>query len=487
MARALRAAIVENRIGPVTLLKNPDTSSAKTIQAGLTMRGRVRAPGTGRSALTLRGIAGLVVLLVPLARGAGAQPFGLTWNTVDGGGGTTSAGGPFLLGGTIGQPDAGGPFAGSPYVLHSGFWSLAAGGVPVAEADLSIVKTDGQTNATAGHPVSYTIVVANAGPVPVTGATVTDPPPAVLMRVSWTCTASAGSTCPASGQGGINHPVALLLGGSATFVLTGTIAPGAIGTLDNTAAVAPPAGVVDPVPANNSSTDTDVLLVVGESELSHGAVVRADLAIVGGALDVDLYRIRQEPYSSYEVVLDEGSGDLGASGPVFERVGSDGATLLQSAVAVGAGPARSLRFQNTTPSPITDQLLRVFSAPCGIGCGADDVYRLRAWETTLSIARFNNSSAQATVLILQNRASAPVSGDILFWSAEGVLLHREAFSLGARATFVLNTAGLSPLAGQGGSMTVAHLGPHGSIAGKAVAVEPATGFSFDSPLESRRR
>ena len=123
MARALRAAIVENRIGPVTLLKNPDTSSAKTIQAGLTMRGRVRAPGTGRSALTLRGIAGLVVLLVPLARGAGAQPFGLTWNTVDGGGGTTSAGGPFLLGGTIGQPDAGGPFAGSPYVLHSGFWS----------------------------------------------------------------------------------------------------------------------------------------------------------------------------------------------------------------------------------------------------------------------------------------------------------------------------------------------------------------------------
>ena len=450
------------------------------------MRGRVRAPGRGRSALTLRAVAGLFAL-VPFARVAGAQPFDLKWATIDGGGVTASAGGPFLLGGTIGQPDAGGPFAGTPYVLHSGFWAQAAGGPPVAQADLSVTKTDGQATATPGHPVSYTIVVGNAGPDPVTGAIVTDDPPPVLMTVSWTCTASAGSTCPASGQGGINHSVALLVGGSATFVLTGTIAPGAIGTLTNTAAVAAPAGVIDPILANNSSTDDDVLLVVGEAELSHGAVVRADLAIVGKAFDVDLYRIRQEPYSSYEVVLDEGSGDMGGSGPFVERVGADGATLLQSAVAAGAGPARSLRFQNTTSAPIADQLVRVWSASCGLACGADDVYRLRAWETTLSVARFNNSAAQVTVLILQNRATAPVTGDIHFWSAGGVLLRREGFSLGARATLVLNTAGLSPLVGQGGSMTVAHLGPHGSIAGKAVAVEPATGFSFDSPLETRRR
>ena len=32
------------------------------------------------------------------------------------------------------------------------------------EADLSITKTDGQTDAVPGDPISYTIVVSNAGP-----------------------------------------------------------------------------------------------------------------------------------------------------------------------------------------------------------------------------------------------------------------------------------------------------------------------------------
>jgi hypothetical protein len=32
----------------------------------------------------------------------------------------------------------------------------------------------------------------------------------------------------------------------------------------------------------------------------------------------------------------------------------------------------------------------------------DDIYRLRVFETTGSIARFNNSATQVTVLVLQN-------------------------------------------------------------------------------------
>jgi hypothetical protein len=52
---------------------------------------------------------------------------------------------------------------------------------------------------------------------------------------------------------------------------------------------------------------------------------------------------------------------------------------------------------------------------------------------------------------------------------------------------VLHTAGL-PLASTGsGSVTVVHDGPYGAIAGKAVALEPSTGFSFDTPLVLKRR
>jgi hypothetical protein len=50
---------------------------------------------------------------------------------------------------------------------------------------------------------------------------------------------------------------------------------------------------------------------------------------------------------------------------------------------------------------------------------------------------------------------------------------------------VANTASLAP--GQTGSVTVSHDGPYGVLQGKAVAVEPATGFSFDSPLVYRPR
>ena len=70
--------------------------------------------------------------------------------------------------------------------------------------DLSITKTDDQTLTVPGAVLTYTLVVRNAGPLAVTRARVTEPVPATLLGVSWTCTASEGSCCPASGIGAIN-------------------------------------------------------------------------------------------------------------------------------------------------------------------------------------------------------------------------------------------------------------------------------------------
>ena len=57
----------------------------------------------------------------------------------------------------------------------------------------------------------------------------------------------------------------------------------------------------------------------------------------------------------------------------------------------------------------------------------------------------------------------------------------------ARQTLVLNTSTVPALQGQAGSLTVSHDGRYGALQGKAVAVESATGFTFDTPLEPRRR
>jgi uncharacterized repeat protein (TIGR01451 family) len=479
-------------------------------------------------------------------------------------------------------------------------------------ADLSVSKTDGQSSVVPGEAVTYTIVVGSSGPSAVSGAMVLDTPPAELTGVTWSCSATPGSSCPASGTGAIDASVDLLVDGAATFTLTGTVSPSAVGTLVNTATATTPAGVSDPDPADDSATDTDTLTpvadlgaslsdspdpvrqgdpltytvsvansgpstssgatlvltlppevtfvssapgapicvpgagiltcslgavdpgssatvtaavtvgagVIGtlggdvsvagndpdpvsandadseatsvvaatEGELVHGARLLADLgALPGPAADEDRYRFAQRPYSSYEVVLDGASGDLGTgSGPALERLASDGLTIEQSSEAAGAGGSRSLRWENGA-LPVDDQALRVRSQGCGPDCGPEDVYRLRAYETTCTVARFNSSGTQATTLLLQNTSPAPVTGHVYFIDTSGTLLETVAFSLAAHGTVVVNTAALPGLAGQGGSIRVAHDGRYGDLVGKAVALEPATAFTFDTPLLSRPR
>ena len=51
-----------------------------------------------------------------------AQNYDVSWWTVDGGGTSGIAGGPYTVAATAGQPDAGGPHAGGTYVLDGGFW-----------------------------------------------------------------------------------------------------------------------------------------------------------------------------------------------------------------------------------------------------------------------------------------------------------------------------------------------------------------------------
>ena len=76
-------------------------------------------------------------------------------------------------------------------------------------ADLSITKTDGAVSAVPGTPVTYTVVVSNAGPSDAVGATVTDVLPASLVAPTWTCTGTGGGICTAAGAGNIADIVTL--------------------------------------------------------------------------------------------------------------------------------------------------------------------------------------------------------------------------------------------------------------------------------------
>lgn len=137
----------------------------------------------------------------------------------------------------------------------------------VRQADLSVTKTDGQTYATLGETVTYTIVVSNPGPSDAPGCAVADTFPALLLNPTWTCVGAGGGTCAAAGTGDIADIADLPAGGSVTYTATATVdfaAPA--GPFDNTATVTPAVDVTDPDPANNAGVDTT-------------AVVFADLSI----------------------------------------------------------------------------------------------------------------------------------------------------------------------------------------------------------------
>jgi uncharacterized repeat protein (TIGR01451 family) len=137
----------------------------------------------------------------------------------------------------------------------------------IQEADLAITKTDNLTSIAAGSTLTYTIVVSNNGPSPVTGADIKDTLPSQLTNATWTCTASTGSSCAAaSGVGNLDTKVNLLNGGTATYTLTGVVNPSATGTIANTAQVLRPNDVNDPTDStrtgagNNSATDTTTII-----------------------------------------------------------------------------------------------------------------------------------------------------------------------------------------------------------------------------------
>ena len=204
-----------------------------------------------------------------------------TWTCAGAGGGTCTASGSGNINDAVNLPSGGSTIytascaisAAATGTLSNTATVTAPGGVtdPVpgnnsatdtdtlgAQADLAITKTDGVTSATAGGSVTYTITASNAGPSSAAGSTVADTFPA-SETCTWTCAGAGGGTCTASGSGNINDAVNLPSGGSTIYTASCTISAAATGTLSNTATVTAPAGVTDPVPGNNSATDSDAL------------------------------------------------------------------------------------------------------------------------------------------------------------------------------------------------------------------------------------
>jgi uncharacterized repeat protein (TIGR01451 family) len=131
-----------------------------------------------------------------------------------------------------------------------------------ALSDIAVTKSDGLGTFRPGDLVVYTVTVRNLGADAAAQIRVIDNVPAGLVDVVWTCDASGGVACPqAGGSGNLDMNVASFpIGGLLNVTFYGNV-DGNPAQLVNTALVQLPADatIEDPVPGNNSATDTNLL------------------------------------------------------------------------------------------------------------------------------------------------------------------------------------------------------------------------------------
>jgi hypothetical protein len=211
-------------------------------------------------------------------------------------------------------------------------------------------------------------------------------------------------------------------------------------------------------------------------ELVHGVRQVHDLRAEELFPDRDWARVQQRAHRSYEVRLTN-SAMLLAQGSAAARRACDGTVLTAGRPYEGsARDAISIPWLSSGDEPtfiLTDAGFQ----------GTHARYEIQLLETTYAVPRYNNSATQQTILVLQNTRPGALTGVVSFFSGAGAVpIHLQPIAIPARGVLVLNTSTLAALAGTSGSALVAHDGGYGALAGKAVALESGTGFTFDTPI-----
>jgi hypothetical protein len=222
-----------------------------------------------------------------------------------------------------------------------------------------------------------------------------------------------------------------------------------------------------------------------DNALFHGSVQQHDLAThVGPTVDQDWFILFLRPYSSYEVIVDGQTGDLLLGANQVQLVNWSGIPGQNGSVGEDPGIVR-LKFGTLAGGGSNPAYVRVSNPGCATLCDLNDRYRIRSYDTTYTVPRFNNGGTQSTVLIVQNATAHACQVVPTFFTADGDAITTHTMSLAGGEHVVLPTAALPDMEGRSGSIRITHDCGYDALSGKAVAVEPATGFTFDTPLVPR--
>lgn len=250
-------------------------------------------------------------------------------------------------------------------------------------------------------------------------------------------------------------------------------------------------------PIFNSTDDDSTTL----NFLQHGAVqTRHDLDATGSASpDEDWFAVKVTMHHSYEARVNGGSAYWSetctpAPCPRFDLVQSNGTVAVAGETQSDDVFISINRASSGNQNAGRGMTVRWLGNGTGVNflrakgdefvLFSDNVfYDVSFRDTTYLAPRWNNSGTQVSILVLQNSNPRPVFTVVSFYDTAAAYVMGITFEIPAFGSNLVNMGTIPALQGKSGSLKVGHTGGYGSLAGKVVALEPATGFTFDTPIE----
>ena len=227
-----------------------------------------------------------------------------------------------------------------------------------------------------------------------------------------------------------------------------------------------------PAITDNTATST-------RNELQRGEWQRHDLEAVAATADEDWFVAPTVSFRTYQVFVSEVTGDTPIDNADFLTLwDATGAQLLLTA---GAGATGKVIRWNSDAG--TSFRVRVKGST---NSTSNAKYSILFVETTMYCPRYNNAGTQSSVLILQNVTNGTCNVFVGFEAENGNFINGTSVPVPGAGTLVLPASSVAGVQGTKGSVQIMNTSCSPSaFKGKMVALEPSTGFSFDTLCERR--
>ena len=220
------------------------------------------------------------------------------------------------------------------------------------------------------------------------------------------------------------------------------------------------------------------------NELARGEWQMHDLEAIGGVADEDWYDVPTTSFRTYQVAIGQVTGDAPIDNADFLTLwDAAGTTLLATANAAAGATSKVIRFDSQAG---TSFRVRVKGS---VGSTATARYAINVVESTMYCPRYNNSGTQSSVVIIQNTTNGPCSVGISFIIEDGTSSQFTAGTVPSAGTLVVAGGSVAGVPGTTGRVQILPNLPNrcspSALKAKVVALEPSTGFSFDTLCERR--